>query len=295
MLLLAGTGCATQKYTVSTAQLAAVEGNPKAHYFLAIHYAKGDGLPKDQVKAAEYMRQAAESGYAFAQNDLGTYYLRGIGMPPDLLEANKWFHRAAEQGDRLAEYNLGRSYLEGRGVSRDVQEALKWYYKAARQNQPDAQVALGDLYFYGDDGIKADYEEAFKWYARAATYSCLNSLGFMYEKGLGVKKDLTKAVRCYQEAANRNDGRAQMNLGRMYRDGLGVQQNLVEAYKWFSLAVRNGAGAARHYQDELNGSAPLETGAKLTPNQIAEALRQADGFATAIARNQIEVNASSKH
>src|ERR1700726_4256893 len=60
-------------FTLESAQLAAAAGDAKALYFLAKCYAKGQGVPQDNAKAAEYMQRSAEKGYAFAQNDFGTY------------------------------------------------------------------------------------------------------------------------------------------------------------------------------------------------------------------------------
>src|SRR5208337_3044821 len=60
-----------EEFTLETAQTAAAKGDPKAEYFLGKQYAHGNGVPQDYAKAAEYFRQAATQGYAFAQNDLG--------------------------------------------------------------------------------------------------------------------------------------------------------------------------------------------------------------------------------
>jgi TPR repeat protein len=63
-----------QAFTVQTAQAAAEKGDPKAEYFLGRQYAKGNGVPKDDMKAADYFRKAADQGLAAAQNDLGAFY-----------------------------------------------------------------------------------------------------------------------------------------------------------------------------------------------------------------------------
>src|SRR5580658_6337461 len=118
---------AADEFTLDTAQSAAAKGDAKAEYFLARHYAKGDGVPQDYSKAAEYMRQAAEQDYAFAQNDLGAFYAKGLGVRQDYQEAAKWYLKAAGQGDALAQYSLGLIYSEGRGVPVNMPESLKWY------------------------------------------------------------------------------------------------------------------------------------------------------------------------
>ena len=39
------------------------------------------------------------------------------------------------------------------------------------------------------------------------------NLGYCYENGAGVEKDLVEAVRCYKLAADQGDAVAQVNLG----------------------------------------------------------------------------------
>jgi len=247
-------------------------------YARALRCAKGDGVPQDYSQAAEYMRQAAEAGYALAQNDLGVYYAKGLGVKQDYAEAAKWYRKAADQGDPLAEYSLGRICLEGRGVPTNVVESLAWYKKAADQNQPDALLALGYLYFEGHEGIRADWREALHWFQKAVAAGragALNSIGFMYEHGgTGVDQDLSQALNSYRDAANRNDAEGQMNLGRLYYEGLGVKTDYAEAYKWFYLAHSNGSGIANHYLQELEGSALMHP-ALLTPDQISKATQAA--------------------
>ena len=48
---------AAGEFTVQTALAAAEKGDPKAQYLLAKRHAKGDGLPRDYAKAAEYHAQ----------------------------------------------------------------------------------------------------------------------------------------------------------------------------------------------------------------------------------------------
>ena len=126
LLLLATHLGATEQFTLDGARAAAGKGNAQALYFLGKHYAKGDGVPQDYAKAAEYLRRSAEQGYALAQNDLGAFYAKGLGVKQDYAEAASWYGKAAEQGDALAQYSLGRSYWLGRGVITNRQAALKW-------------------------------------------------------------------------------------------------------------------------------------------------------------------------
>ena len=246
-----------------------------SQYQLAKKYAKGQGVPRDLVAAAELLKKSAAQGYAPAQTDLGAAYANGAGLPQDYAEAAKWYRKAAEQGDTLAEYTLGRIYLAGRGVPKDAGEGVKWLKKAAAADQPDAMLALGDIFLTGIEDVKIDFKQAFAWFEKAVErgrINGLNSLGFMYEHGSGVDRNLPRAVECYHEAAEKGDARGQMNLGRLYLDGQGVERNLVDAYKWFRLAVRNGELVANHYILEM------ETRQDLTESQLAEAEQKVQQF-----------------
>lgn len=266
-------------FTPDTARQAATNsGDPKALYFLARSYAKGNGVVRNPAEAASYMRQAAEKGYAFAQNDLGSYYARGFGVKENYEEAAKWYRKAADNGDSLAQYTMGMICFKGRGVPKDIPQGVAWYQKSAEQGQPDSMLALGGIYLDGSDGVPVDTQEALKWFRKAEALGrpeAMNSIGFIYEHGgIGIKQDSAEAVAHYRQAAEKKLGKALTNLGRMYQTGTGVQKDLLEAYKWFVLGAQNGDGVANHYQLELEGDNP--TGKPLiSPEQIATARRMA--------------------
>jgi localization factor PodJL len=67
---------------------------------LAIAYAQGLGLAKDEAKAAEWFTRAAERGYIDSAFDLAVLYERGEGVPQDLKQALKWYGIAAFAGDK---------------------------------------------------------------------------------------------------------------------------------------------------------------------------------------------------
>lgn len=62
----------------------------------------GRGTPQDLAKAAKWYRQAAELGYADAQNDLAKLYDDGRGVPQDNVQAYVWYSLAADGGNSRA-------------------------------------------------------------------------------------------------------------------------------------------------------------------------------------------------
>jgi hypothetical protein len=65
-------------------------------------------------------------------------------------------------------------------------------------------------------------------------------LGYLYERGLGVKKDISAALRHYGDAAIKGSADAQVALGLMAFDGNGVYPDYERAAGWFRLAAAQG-------------------------------------------------------
>lgn len=129
-----------------------------------------DGIAAAQAgdfqKAHELWLFAANQGNALAQTNLGALYAKGRGVPQDDLQAAKWFRLAAAQGEAKAQANLGVFYAKGRGVAQDDKEAAKWFHLAAMQGDATAQFSLGVMYDVGR-GVVQNYVVACAWYVLA--------------------------------------------------------------------------------------------------------------------------------
>ena len=63
-------------------------------------------------------------GYAYAQGQ--------GGLTKDETKAVEWYRKAAEAGEARAMYNLGKCYEDGKGgLTKDTYKAVEWYQKAA--------------------------------------------------------------------------------------------------------------------------------------------------------------------
>ncbi|HJZ22945.1 MAG TPA: tetratricopeptide repeat protein, partial [Candidatus Babeliales bacterium] len=65
-----------------------------------------------------------------------------------------------------------------------------------------------------------------------------NHLGFLLQMGLGVEKNLIKAVECFRKAAEQSNAMAQYNLGLCYLNGDGIEKNSAKAAQWFEAAAQ---------------------------------------------------------
>ena len=73
-------------------------GDPDAQYRLGMMYDFGQGVKKDPVESARWLRLAAVQGLPEAQFALGMKYDVGIGVPWSPAEAHWWVRQAANLG-----------------------------------------------------------------------------------------------------------------------------------------------------------------------------------------------------
>jgi Sel1 repeat len=64
-----------------------------------------------------------------------------------------------------------------------------------------------------------------------------NEAGYMYHEGVGVKRNLKKAVYWYRKSAEQAYALGACNLGLSYGMGQGVEKNLTLAMKWLFIAT----------------------------------------------------------
>ncbi len=76
------------------------------------------------------------------------------------------------------------------------------------------------------------------------------------KKGLQAYKsgDYATAIKEWRPLAEAGDPGARYNLGFNYEQGKGVAKDLVQAYFWFELAARQGRGIATQLRDGISKS-----------------------------------------
>jgi hypothetical protein len=101
----------------------AERGNREAQYNLAVMYANGWGVPRDDAESNRWYRKAAEQGDASAQSLVGSAYVFGRGAPKDFVQAYLWLNLAARGGDKSAA--KVRDGLEGIMTAAQISEARR--------------------------------------------------------------------------------------------------------------------------------------------------------------------------
>ena len=96
----------------------------------------------------------------------------------------------------------------------------------------------------GDAAFAAGkYDLALEFYKKSAAANdhwSENSIGTIYEKGLGVTADPTKACEWYRKAAAGGNSWGQYNYGRCFDEGIGKTKDTKTAIGYFNQAAAQG-------------------------------------------------------
>ncbi len=118
------------------------DGRPASQTELGNLVLQGLAEPDDQLKTREWFEQAAEAGDLIAAFNYGICLAEGVGVERDERRAAQWLRRAAD-GVVNAQYWYGRMLAEGRGVDADPAEGRVWIARAAETGMVDARGHAG--------------------------------------------------------------------------------------------------------------------------------------------------------
>lgn len=119
---------------------------------------------------------------------------------------------------------------------------LEKWTQAAEIGVREAQWLLARCYDEGL-GVERNIIRAVSWHLKAGEQGyppAENHLGSCYQNGDGVPQDDTEAVQWYRRAAEQGYAIAQANLAWCYDTGCGVAQDEAEAVKWYRQAAEQG-------------------------------------------------------
>jgi TPR repeat protein len=100
---------------------------------------------KNSSKKLFFATRAAKRGNVKAQFDLAMMYASGDGVAKNEKIAFKWFHKSAKNGHVEAKYYMGLSFLQGRGVKKQLHLARHWFKLAAKAGHPKAIYHLSRI------------------------------------------------------------------------------------------------------------------------------------------------------
>lgn len=157
----------------------------------------------------------------------------GLGKPQERI--------AQKVGFKLNEDELAKAYYFGDGVDQDFKQAYDLALITYKKGSKVGAYLLGLMHYYGN-GVKQNYVEAQGFFdvAKSAIPEAFCMLGYMYETGLGVTKDYTKAAKYYELGAEQNVVQAIYNLSSLYLDGNGVTKDVKKALPLLHRAAKAG-------------------------------------------------------
>src|ERR1700686_1001511 len=227
-------------------------------------YRLGSGVVRNEAKAAQLYRKAAEMGNAEAKTRFAEALFDGRGVARDPAESRAWLEKAARQGNARGECDLGVMLTSGLDIAQDRAQGLEYFQAAARLGDGYAEDNLGQ---FAESGLIGDpsSSEAYMHYLKASEMGSAwgaYNVARMHERGIGVYKNPAEALRWYMKVASIADpdlpgewsdlrseagaiAAANFRIGDMYAAGNDVPKDTHEAERWYKRGVDMESAGAR--------------------------------------------------
>lgn len=206
----------------------------------------GSFLEKDKILAAEYYIRATildspraayllwqlirEKDFYINLNEkvqLGNptaqfvwYGLQKLGYDNRLTEkdALDLLQKSASKNHIPAIIELGFNYYTGKYLKSDVQKGLDYWMQAENVKNPEAEVRIAAAKIFElNPNIDLSNEiSILKKYESIGSVLAQFTLGYCYENGIGLTKNLPNAVEHYRNSAQRGNQYAYQQLKRLY-------------------------------------------------------------------------------
>lgn len=250
--------------------MAAEQGDVESQYRLAVLYAGGGRVPKDEKLMLKWLTAAAEEGYHKAQYELGMYYANQFNYE----DSGRWLERAASGTDFPPDvlYDLGLKFFEGKeGLKQDYAKSFKLFKQAVQMvdDQPNAYSAGSGKYhymvglsYYKGYGANVWHSEALRWLNKAADMHngpAAYQIGQMYKNGHGVGRNVKTAIQWFEKAHEYYDENAAFALGQIYANGEGLPKDEAKALNWFVVSATLGNDDALQWIAANPGTPDLKT------------------------------------
>ena len=205
----------------------------------AMLLATGNGIKTDQKLAAEWLRDAAKSGYAPAQAVLGQLYRIGwASFAKNEPAAAEWMKLASDQGLEEAQVQYAKMLSAGTGTVADKPKAEALLQQACESHDPQALMILGF------EKLSQDKRpESMALLSQAAAYGdehILSVLAVLYGWGTAPVGNESAKMTEIRRYAQREDADAQLMLGLFYAEGWGTPWNVGESAFWYRTAIQHG-------------------------------------------------------
>ena len=225
----------------------AKKGLVLSQYFLGTMYLNGHGVEQSNEEAFTWIRKSAENGFDVAQNDVASMYSNGQGTAVNEQEAIKWFKKSVAQNNTDAQANLGKRYLIGKGVVQNIHKAKRLLSKAAEKGNAHAAYDLASFYANQNFARFKNSKEAFKWFRLAALKKLEISYGYVIKfcKAINCNtNELQDIISNIKDSAKAGSSKSLHVLGYMYETGVGVKKEMTLSALNYYKSARSGNRAS---------------------------------------------------
>jgi TPR repeat protein len=123
--------------------------------------------PTYQMAQTFLLTRKANAGDPVAQHELGIRYLTGTGVDADTVKAAFWIKKAADQNVTPARFNMAILYYHGWGIPWNPFESHRYFLSAAELDMPEAQFAVA-VSLVENLIMPEDWPEGFRWIKKAS-------------------------------------------------------------------------------------------------------------------------------
>lgn len=127
-------------------------------------------------------------------------------------------------------------YFKGKYAQIDINKSFHFFELASRQNFAPAQFYLGIFYLTGL-GVDKDINKALNYLLSSPENKdfAMFEIGYFYLEGKYVKKDIEESIFYFKEASSLENQFAQNNLGIIYKD---IKNDIGKAIDYFENAIK---------------------------------------------------------
>lgn len=243
-------------------RVGAEKNHATAQSNLALALSAGRGVERDPAEAIRWLEKAVAQKHAPAVVTLGQFHLHGVSVPKDEVRGAALIRQAAEElKDQGAQLTYAHLLWNGTGVATDRAAARARVDELIRQGFAPARLALAEFALAG--GGAADFAQARVLLqeagAKGDTFGVIRH-ALMCLEGLGGPRDVAAAMRLLRPAADRGDPMAALFLaGALARgdEATGVAADPAEARRWLQAAAASRSGPAAAYLRRLDEGVEL--------------------------------------
>ncbi|KAI9047494.1 hypothetical protein LZ554_008211 [Drepanopeziza brunnea f. sp. 'monogermtubi'] len=226
-------------------------GDAGSQYGMGLMYLEGLGVPRNVVKATEYLKAAADQDYSPAQVALGALYL-DQGTTSDVLVASKYFEMAARYGHIEAFYFLAELIEQGIGRERSCGLAAAYYKSVAEKAEPllssfaeangafedgDHELALIDYMFAAEQGYeKGQANVAYLLDQQKSKWTLPSWLSPSSISRPELLKNGALALIYWTRSAKQSNIDSLVKMGDYYLEGVGTQADYEKAASCYTAA-----------------------------------------------------------